>query len=234
MKITSFDEFKELARRGTFVPVCKEIVADLLTPVSAFLKIAEHADYAFLLESVEGGEHVGRYSFLGKDPFLILKARDGKTRIDRGGSVTESDRPFIETLRRLMTDFRSPFVPDLPRFTGGAVGYFGYGAASWFEPVLGELGRATDGADDAGFMVFDTVLAFDHVQHRILIIANARITADEDLESLYQFACAKIDFLERELERSLSHARKANGKPLQVTSSYTKEGFEAHVRKAKD
>src|SRR5690348_9558020 len=79
MKITSFDEFKELARRGTFVPVCKEIVADLLTPVSAFLKIAEHADYAFLLESVEGGEHVGRYSFLGKDPFLILRARNGKT-----------------------------------------------------------------------------------------------------------------------------------------------------------
>ena len=74
MKITSFEEFKELARRGTFVPVCKEIVADLLTPVSAFLKIAEDADYAFLLESVEGGEHVGRYSFLGKDPFLILRA----------------------------------------------------------------------------------------------------------------------------------------------------------------
>ena len=78
MKITSFDEFKELARRGTFVPVYKEVVADLLTPVSAFLKIAEDADYAFLLESVEGGEHVGRYSFLGKDPFLILRARDGQ------------------------------------------------------------------------------------------------------------------------------------------------------------
>ena len=86
MKITSFEEFKELARRGTFVPVCKEIVADLLTPVSAFLKIAEHADYAFLLESVEGGEHVGRYSFLGKDPFLILRARDGKTTIERAGA----------------------------------------------------------------------------------------------------------------------------------------------------
>jgi len=79
MKITSFEEFKELALRGTFVPVCKEIVADLLTPVSAFLKIAEHADYAFLLESVEGGEHVARYSFLGKDPFLILRVRDGRT-----------------------------------------------------------------------------------------------------------------------------------------------------------
>ena len=186
MKITSFEEFKELAQRGTFVPVCKEIVADLLTPVSAFLKIAEHADYAFLLESVEGGEHVARYSFLGKDPFLILRSRGGKTTLERAAQTTETDRPFIETLRTLMADFRSPFVPDLPRFTGGAVGYLGYGAASWFEPVLGDLGGGTDGSDQAGFMLFDTVLAFDHVQHRILIIANARITADDDLESLYQ------------------------------------------------
>src|SRR3954468_22789798 len=208
MKITSFEEFKELARRGTFVPVCKELVADLLTPVSAFLKIAEDADYAFLLESVEGGEHVGRYSFLGKDPFLILRARDGRTTIERGGAVTETEQPFIDTLRRLMADYRSPFVPDLPRFTGGAVGYFGYGASSWFEPVLGDLGKSDDGAQQAGFMVFDTVLAFDHVRHRILIIANARITADDDLESLYQFACAKIQFLECHLERRLSHARR--------------------------
>jgi anthranilate synthase component 1 len=234
MKITSFDQFKELARRGTFVPVCKELVADLLTPVSAFLKIAEHADYAFLLESVEGGEHVGRYSFLGKDPFLILSSRQGRTIIERGGSTTESDRPFVETLRHLMADYRSPFVPDLPRFTGGAVGYFGYGASTWFEPVLGDLGSAADGADEAGFMLFDTVLAFDHVQHRILIIANARITPDDDLQSLYQFACAKIQFLERELERSLSHAHPPGGPPLAVGSNYTQEGFEAHVRKAKE
>ena len=98
MKITSFEEFKDLARRGTFVPVCKEIVADLLTPVSAFLKIAEHADYAFLLESVEGGEHVARYSFLGKDPFLILRAARGvngaagRTTIERGGKSRTATR----------------------------------------------------------------------------------------------------------------------------------------------
>jgi anthranilate synthase component 1 len=234
MKITSFEAFKELARRGTFVPVCKEIVADLLTPVSAFLKIAEHADYAFLLESVEGGEHVGRYSFLGKDPFLILRARDGHTTIERSGVVTECERPFVQTLRGLMADYRSPFVPDLPRFTGGAVGYFGYGAASWFEPVLQNLGDPSDGADTAGFMLFDTVLAFDHVQHRILIIANARVTADEDLESLYQFACAKIQFLERELERHLSIARTEQSAPLDVRSNHTKERYEQQVRTAKE
>jgi anthranilate synthase component 1 len=125
-------------------------------------------------------------------------------------------------------------VPDLPRFTGGAVGYFGYGASSWFEPVLGDLGRSDDGANQAGFMMFDTVLAFDHVRHRILIIANARITADDDLESLYQFACAKIGFLERELERSLSHERAASGNAAEVRSSYTRDGFEEHVRCAKE
>jgi anthranilate synthase component 1 len=240
MKITSFEEFTELARRGTFVPVCKEIVADLLTPVSAFLKIAENADYAFLLESVEGGEHVGRYSFLGKDPFLILRATRGadgqpaRTTIERGGETTESDIPFIDTLRRLMADFRSPFVPELPRFTGGAVGYLGYDAASWFEPVLGDLGPSVDGSDRAGFMLFDTVLAFDHVQHRILIIANARMTPNEDLESLYQFACAKIQFLERELERNLSRTQTATDNGLQFSSNRTREEFETSVRAGKE
>jgi anthranilate synthase component 1 len=234
MNITSFEKFKELAGRGTFVPVWKEIVADLLTPVSSFLKIAEHSDYAFLLESVEGGEHVGRYSFLGKDPFLILRARDGKTTIDCGGVTTASDQSLIDTLRRLMADFRSPHVPELPRFTGGAVGYLGYGAASWFEPVLGDLGTSPDGADPAGFMLFDTVLAFDHVQHRILIIANARITADEDLDSLYQFACAKIQFVERELERSLSHKQAEPSEAIQVRSNYTREQYEGQVLVAKE
>src|SRR6201987_1942856 len=123
MKITTFDEFKKLAQRGTFVPVCKEIVADLLTPVSAFLKIAEHSDYAFLLESVEGGEHLGRYSFLGKDPFLFLRGRDGRTTLEQAGVETTRRELFIDVLRSLMGEFQAPFVPDLPRFTGGAVGY---------------------------------------------------------------------------------------------------------------
>src|SRR5450432_2144483 len=129
MNITSFDTFKELARRGTFVPVCKEIVADLLTPVSAFLKIAEHSDYAFLLESVEGGEQVGRYSFLGKDPFLVVRGRNGHTRLEQAGAETERPEPFLDVLRALTAEFQSPIVPGLPRFTGGAVGYFDYDAA---------------------------------------------------------------------------------------------------------
>jgi anthranilate synthase component 1 len=133
-----------------------------------------------------------------------------------------------------MADFRSPLVPELPRFTGGAVGYLGYGASSWFEPVLGDLGSSPDGADTAGFMVFDTVLAFDHVQHRILIIANARITADDDVEALYQFACAKIGFLEKELERTLSLTPAPAAPPIALQSNMTRERFEQNARTAKE
>src|SRR5215831_2073822 len=196
MRITTFDEFKDLAQRGTFVPVYKEIVADLLTPVSAFLKIAEHSDYAFLLESVEGGEHVGRYSFLGKDPFLVLRGRAGRTTIEQAGAGTSRPEPFLDVLRELMAEFTSPFVPGLPRFTGGAVGYLDYDAAEFFEPAV-RPSRPLPDRDQAGFMVFDTILAFDHVKHRILAIANARLRAGEDLRSLYDFACAKIEFLQR-------------------------------------
>jgi len=248
MKHTTFDEFVELARRGTFVPVVKEIMADLLTPVSAFLKIAEHSDYAFLFESVEGGEQVARYSFLGKDPFLVLRSRDGRTVIDRSGVTTESAEPFVPAVRRLMAEFRAPFVPDLPRFTGGAVGFIGYDASVVFEPVLADAWanaawsreprepREPGGpsGDDAGFMLFDTVLAFDHVKHRILIIANARVTADEDLAALYQFACAKIQFLERELERGLSQVAPAGRKAPEVRTNVTRDVFEAGVRTIKE
>ena len=239
MKQTTFEEFVELARRGTFVPVVKEIIADLLTPVSAFLKIAEHSDYAFLFESVEGGERIARYSFLGKDPFLVLKTRAGRTTLDRSGVRTESDEPFIVLLRRLMAEFRSPYVPGLPRFTGGAVGFIGYDASPLFEPVLQEAWRdavwAPDAAeDDAGFMLFDTVLAFDHVKHRILIVANARITADEDLQALYQFACAKIQFLERELERGLSQAEPGAKAAPEIRANQTRDRFESGVRTIKE
>jgi anthranilate synthase component 1 len=239
MKQTTFEEFVELARRGTFVPVVKEIMADLLTPVSAFLKIAEHSDYAFLFESVEGGERVARYSFLGKDPFLVLKVRGGRTMIDRSGVQTETDEPFVPVVRRLMAEFQSPYVPGLPRLTGGAVGFIGYDAAPLLEPALEEAWRGAPWAsgeaeDDAGFMLFDTVLAFDHVKHRILIVANARITADEDLEALYGFACAKIGFLERELERGLSHAEAGKSGPPEVRTNQTKEHFENGVRTIKE
>ena len=189
-------------------------MADLLTPVSAFLKIAEHSDYAFLFESVEGGEQVARYSFLGKDPFLVLRSarrtddhrplrRDDRERravrrraAAADGGVPVAVRPGSAAIHR-----RRRRVHRLRRVAGvraGAARGVGVGDVDG-----GTSGRPTT-EDEAGFMLFDTVLAFDHVKHRILIIANARVTADEDLQALYQFACAKIQFLERELERGLS------------------------------
>ena len=238
MNHTSFETFQELATRGTFVPVCKEIRADLLTPLSAFLKVAEHTDYAFLFESVEGGEQVARYSFLGKDPFLVLRARNGQTLVEQAGVTATEDVGFMGRLRGLMSDYRAPIVPGLPRFTGGAVGFLGYDAASWFEPSLeavwSERSAPSSGDDNAGFMLFDTILAFDHVKHRILLIANARVDPGTDLETAYRFACAKVHFLELELERSLSEAPVTPSATLDVRSNTSQEAFEQAVLVAKD
>src|SRR5688572_23227259 len=237
MKQTSFQTFTELAQRSTFVPVVKELVADLLTPVSAFLRIAENSDYAFLLESVEGGEHVGRYSFLGKDPFLVVRGRTSGTTIEQAGAITKTEEPLIATLRKLMAEFSSPHVPDLPRFTGGAVGYFDYDTAEWFEPSVAwpqSPGEGDADRDQAGFMVFDTVLAFDHVKHRILAISNARVREGESLRSLYDFAVAKIDFLERELDRNLSRSARRDAAKLSIASNQTQDVFEASVLKIQE
>ena len=236
---TSFEEFVDLATRGTFVPVCKEVMADLLTPVSAFLKIAEDADHAFLFESVEGGERLARYSFLGKDPFLVLRSRDGQASIEKPEGTEERSEPFVDVLREVMARYESPRVEGLPRFTGGAVGFLGYESAAWFEPtLLARLQRRDTGSghdtDDAAFMVFDTILAFDHVKHRILVIANAPVYEGCDLNGQYQLAQAKIRFLERELERSVSgHATGAHP-PLEWHSNVERETYEASVRKAQE
>ena len=236
---TTFDEFVALAQQGTFVPVCKEVMADLLTPVSAFMKVAEHAEHAFLFESVEGGERLARYSFLGKDPFMVLRSRDGLSVVEREGRREERSDPFIGVLRDVMGRYTSPAVDGLPRFTGGAVGFLGYESAVWFEPSLEacwkRCGKATpDDTDDAGFMLFDTVLAFDHVKHRILIIANAEVGDDCDLRSQYELARAKIRFLERELDRSLSDGSLETGGELEWRSNTDRAAYEESVATAQE
>jgi anthranilate synthase component 1 len=153
--------------------------------------------------------------------------------VEQQGAQSARAEPCVEVLRQLMEEFVSPVVPDLPRFTGGAVGYFDYDAAEWFEPTV-KLNKPATDRDTAGFMVFDTVLAFDHVKHRILAIANARLRKGEDPRALYDFACAKIDFLERELERNLSRSRASTTSELKVTSNQTKEEFEAAVRQIQE
>ena len=236
---TTFDEFAALATRGTFVPVWREVMADLLTPVSAFLKIAEHAEHAFLFESVEGGERLARYSFLGKDPFMVLRAQQGHVVVEEAGQRRERDEPFVDVLRDVMGRYRSPAVGGLPRFTGGAVGFLGYESAVWFEPSLDAYWKryekmTPDDTDDAGFMLFDTVLAFDHVKHRILIIANAEVGDGFDLRAQYELAQAKIRFVERELERGLSDSADAHGGTLAWRSNTERETYEASVERAQE
>ncbi len=238
MTQTSFTAFQALAAKGTFVPVWKEVRADLLTPLSAFLKVAEYADHAFLFESVEGGEQVARYSFLGKDPFLVLQAQDDVTLVEEGGSVRTVGVRFLDHLRTVMGDYQAPLVPELPRFTGGAVGFLGYEAAGWFESSLDVLwGRPDEVSlrdEGAAFMLFDTILAFDHVKHRILIIANARVGPDTDLEMAYELATAKIHFLEQELDRALSEPAASVTATRSVVSNTSQEAFEEAVLRAKE
>ena len=229
MKQTTFDEFVELSRQGTFVPVCREIMADLLTPVSAFLKVAEQAKHAFLFESGEGGEQIARYSFLGKDPFLLVHSRGGATIVEELGVEHRRDEPFVTVLGELMTQFTAPPVPGLPRFIGGAVGYFDYDAAEWFEPTVA-LDKPPLDRDQASFMVFDTVLAFDHVKHRILAIANARLGPRSNLKAAYDLASAKVAVLESELERNLQRSARSAPSALDIRPNQTKEAFETSVR----
>ena len=244
---TTFEQFADLAKQGTFIPVCREVRTDLLTPVSAFLTVAEHADHAFLFESVAGGERLARYSFLGKDPFLVLRSSGGRTFCREagrnGGESIERPGTFMDALRDVMARYRAPRVASLPRFTGGAVGYFGYDTAAWFEPRLADARFAHPkpveqegggAADEAAFMLFDTVLAFDHVKHRMLIVANAAVEADCDLRARYHLAVAKIDCLRAELQRPLSAPPPAPDAPVAFEANTTRERFEQAVRTAKE
>src|SRR5262245_49635251 len=132
-----FSEFVKRAGEGNLVPVYREIMADLLTPVSAFLKIGGHATESFLLESVEGGERLARYSFLGRNPFLTVTVRRGVVSVTdhRSGERSVAPGSPVEVLRSLFRRYRAARVPGLPRFTGGAVGYFAYDAVRWIEAI---------------------------------------------------------------------------------------------------
>ena len=238
---TSFEQFCELAERGNLVPVFKEVMADLLTPVSAFLRTTKDAEHAFLLESVEGGEQLARYSFLGKDPFMVIRSKGGRVFVEKQEGIEEREESFLEVVRELMAQYESPDVDGLPRFSGGAVGFLGYEAAAWFEPSLEPHWRTVDVEsddvqDDAAFMVFDTVLAFDHVKHRILIIANTSVFDGCDLREKYEGAQSKIQAVEKELSLSESGQSMATetDSRLEWTTNTTQETYEASVRRAQE
>jgi anthranilate synthase component 1 len=249
----TFEEFEAEARRGNVVPVVRAVLADLQTPVGAFLRVAGGEEHAFLLESVEGGERVARYSFLGSDPELVIRGRGDSTVVERRGFKPEvfKGARAIDYLRAYFGSRRLARRPGLAPMAGGAVGYLAYDAARWFEPVLEKDLRPAEGQDDAVFMVFRTVLAFDRARQQIEI-ASVVMTDEAGgdrarLRELYEAAVAETERVERVLaEGELKAAGVApsqgggegkpddeggaeGGRPAQFVSNWSRADFERAV-----
>ncbi len=230
-----FGAIEELAALGNVIPVHKTILADLLTPAAAFLRVAQGRRRVFLLESVEGGERLGRYSFIGWDPFVVIRGRGNSITVEELGEQRDVEGNPFEVLREFSAAFRLAPVPDLPPFIGGAVGYFGYDLVRSIECLPSS---ATDDLhlDDFHVMYFSTVLAFDHLRHRIHIVANIlNRRGPQSLEARYADAVQRLEQIERRLMDPLSMpaARAAAPNPDPV-SNLSEENYGARVLKAKE
>lgn len=198
------DDVRRLATAGNLIPIVRVLPADLETPVTVYLKLRQPGNASFLLESVEKGEQMGRYSFIGVDPPLSLRIRDHEVTLGgAGGAVLDrfhSEMPLDE-LARLLRSRRPIRVPDLPVFIGGAVGFWGYEIVRYFERLPAP---ADDGLDlpDAVFLLADNLVIFDHVKHRLLVLANARL--EGDLTAAYAEAVARIEAIVARLAQPLT------------------------------
>src|ERR1700676_3840264 len=200
----NFKEFSRLARSATLVPVVKSVSADLLTPVSAFLAIAENEPHAFLLESVERGEQIGRYTFLGARPYMRVKACEETVEIERGRRREVVRENIFQVVKRLLREHRPASIPGLPPFTAGAVGYLAYDVVRQLEKI-GEHAKDDLALPDAELMFFDRLLAFDHLPHQIHLMAGGDV-AHESPRRAYDRAIRDIAALERKLAEGLSPA----------------------------
>src|SRR5246500_4066268 len=232
-----FKQFSRLAREATLIPVVKSVSADLLTPVSAFLAIAAKESHAFLLESVERGEQIGRYTFLGARPYMRVKAHAGTVEIERGRRREVIEENIFQVVKRLLREHRPASVPGLPPFTAGAVGYFAYDVVRQLEKI-GEHAKDDVSLPDAELMFFDRLLAFDHLRHQIHIIAAADV-AREKPRRAYDRALRDIAVLERKLASGLSAAlwkksAKDNRGKLKVRAQTRREDFLASVKRCKE
>ncbi len=236
----SQEEVQEYAARGNTIPVFRELPADLETPVSVYLKL-RNGGPSFLLESVEKGEQVGRYSFLGVRPPLTLCAQ-GDQMVIGGADGAELERregdPF-EAVRDLLADRCPVEVPGLPRFSGGAVGYFGYDTVRFIERLPTTAQRKL-GIPDMLLLFSDSLVVFDHVQHKLLVIANMRIDGQgspsvEQVQEAYTDAVARIDAIVSDLRRPLTPpmSPRVDG-DAEWSSNFTKEEYEDVVRRAKE
>jgi anthranilate synthase component I len=233
MYYPSFDEFKAKAGRGNLIPVYREIMADMETPVASFLKL-DRGEFSFLLESVEGGEKWGRYCFLGGEPSIIFQSKGSRVEITRNGhsEVLEGVDP-LDVLKRLMGEYHPVEVEGLPRFFGGAVGYLTYDMVRFFERLPDQTFDDLN-VPDSMFMITDTIVIFDHMLQKIKVVSNALV--DGPPEKAYQQAIVKIEQLIARLRQSTPSrpARQLPSGPLTLTSNFTKGTYERVVERAKE
>ncbi|MGA2775052.1 MAG: anthranilate synthase component I [Candidatus Omnitrophota bacterium] len=239
-----FEEFKKLAKKGNVIPVYKEINVDLDTPVSTFLKLKK-SDYAFLLESVEGGEKIARYSFLGSNPSMIFSSKASNIQVIypkkniKDCFITRSTP--LDELKKIMQDFKSVSVKGLPRFYGGLVGYIGYDMVRFFEEIPDKNPDDLRLADSV-FLLTDTILIFDHVNHLIKIVSNVFLPQGKNssapsLKKYYNRALKKIEEIESDFNKpQVSPYLENSGVTRKhvVESNFTREEFMNIVSRAKE
>jgi anthranilate synthase component I len=214
MPVPDYKEFLRLAKEATLVPVVKSVMADLLTPVSAFLAVAAKEPDAFLLESVERGEQIGRFTFLGARPYMQVRACGDDVAVQRGKVREKRKGSVIQVAKELLREHRPAKVPGLPPFTAGAVGYFAYDGVRQLENI-GEYAKDDLNLPDSVWMFFDRLLAFDHLRHQIHIIATADVSRESPRKA-YDRAVADIAVLEKKLANGLRPAQLRKSSPLGI------------------
>lgn len=228
------DTFYKLAEKGNLIPVFREIMADMDTPVSAFRKL-DDGRFSYLLESIEGGEKWGRYSFLGSNPSLIIRSK-GKVveTIENGITTTETVDDPLASIRKLLARFSPVEVEGLPRFFGGAVGYLGYDMVRHFEHLPTDKPALID-AYDSYFLITDTIVIFDNMSQKIKVVSNAHLDDGITAEQAYSEATKKIEAIVKRLQTPLPVENKIpSGKKIELKSNVTREEYEAAVEKSKE
>ncbi|HVS89459.1 MAG TPA: anthranilate synthase component I [Candidatus Acidoferrum sp.] len=238
MILPDFREFQRLAKQGNLIPVYDLFSADLLTPVSAYLRIAQGARHSFLLESVEGGEKIARYTFAGANPEEIFRYANGACVMESRDRLVWEERDPVSFLRARMERFQPVRIPGLPPLVAGAIGYFSYDMVRLIERLPRQL-RDEIGLYDAMLMFYHGIIAFDHVQHRLWIVRNVFTEGQGSLRAKYEAAVREIKRTKRMLEEPVAAERqgeKAKSKkrtPLRVKSNFQRGEYLAVVRKAK-
>jgi len=235
MYYPDFETFRSLAAKGNLIPVYREILADMDTPVSAFKKI-DDGRFSFLLESIEGGEKWARYSFLGSSPEVIIRSKGNvvETLLADGTCLREETADPLGFVRNYLGRFSPVEVDGLPRFFGGAVGYIGYDMVRYFERVCLDKPTELD-AYDSYLLITDTLLIFDTVRQKIKVVSNAHLEEGKSLEAAYEEAKAKIDAIIRKMKTPIQPSLSAAASQrVAFLSNVSREVFEESVVKAKE